>query len=80
MVYSGPTAATHIFFKKSKISKKKKLKKNISSKFWIFGEKKSCVAAVGPEYDWLPTAANHVWLLWALNTPCIYIQNRSQDY
>jgi len=29
------------------------------------------VAAVGPEYDWLSTAANHVWLLWALNTPCI---------
>jgi len=25
---------------------------------------KSCVAAVGsPEYDWLSTAANHVWLL-----------------
>jgi len=30
------------------------------------------VAAVGsPEYDWLSTAANHVWLLWDLNTPCI---------
>ena len=49
------------------------LKKNIYFQNLGFLEKdKSCVAA-----DWLSTAANHVWLLWALNTPFIDIQNMS---
>ena len=74
MVYSGPTAATHDlldwywpvsrcgWFFSPKIQHFEK-KKNSSKIFYNF-------------FGFLEKK-NHVWLLWALNTPCIDIQNRS---